>query len=73
MIVPSIPMLSASARPMPPAFGYPAAEVVPGADHHRHLDAEIADREDLASDPRQAGRVDPGLRRPGECLPAELC
>jgi hypothetical protein len=32
---------------MPLAFGYPAAEVVPGADHHRQLDTEIAEREDL--------------------------
>ena len=61
MIVSSILMLSASARPLPQPFGYPAAEVVPGADLHRHLDAEIAEREDLASDPRRGGGAPPTL------------
>jgi NitT/TauT family transport system substrate-binding protein len=55
-----------------PALGHPAAEVVAAADDHRHLHAEIVYGENLLGHPGQAGRVDPGASRSGECLATEL-
>jgi len=69
MMVPSIPMLSASARLMPqprPSCRGSSSR----ADDDRDLHAEIVHGENFLGDAGQAGWIDPGAARPRERLAA---